>query len=104
MNRVKIINGVKVPPLFYDKSCFKGAFIGAMIGLAGIVISIGSFIIYFSDSTGNIAETDVWELFVLSLFLLAMFLPTSLMLYASYTIMRIIDTLIDDSADNSTNK
>ena len=104
MSKIKKINGVQVPPLLYDKRYFKGAFIAAMIGLTGVLISFGRFIIYFHDSTKNITETDIWEVLVISLFLLALFLPTSIILYSSYTIMRILDTLIDNSANNSTNK
>ena len=92
MHKIKIINGVRVLPLLYEKRYFKGAFIVAMIGLIGLLISLGRFIIYFDNST-NITETDVWELFVMSLFLFAMFLPTFLILYISHTIMKIMDTL-----------
>jgi hypothetical protein len=102
MSKIKIINGIQVPPLFYKKRYFKGAFIAAMIGLAGVLISIGRFVIYFHGSTKNVTETDIWEVLVVSLFLLAIFLPASLLFYFSHKIMRIIDTLIEKSTDDST--
>jgi len=96
MGKIKIIKGVKIPPLFHDKSCFKGAFIVAMMGLAGAAISIGRYIFYFHDSGKSISETDAWEVLVISLFLLAMFLPSALMLYFSHTIVKIIEALVED--------
>ena len=103
MNKIKIIYGVKVPPLFYDKSFFKVTFIAAMIGLAGIAISLGSYVICFHDSIENISSTDIWELLVISLFLFAMFLPTSLILYFSYTIMKIVENMAEKSTNKTVN-
>lgn len=97
MSKIKNINGVKVPPLFYEKRWFKGAFISAMIGLAGVTISLVRYLIYFNNSEKNITETDVWEIFVLSLFILAMSLPTSLILYFSHTIIKILENLTENN-------
>jgi TRAP-type C4-dicarboxylate transport system permease small subunit len=94
-SKIKSISGVQIPPLFYKKHNYKGALIVAIIGLLGSLLSLGKFV-WFSDSAKNITDTDTWETLVLSLFLVALFLPLSGILYFASMVTEILDTLTDN--------
>ena len=92
----KIKNGIRVPPLFYQKQYQVIAFVISMCGLAGTACCMVK-VLYGHQSREDIMLTSGdWLCLSISFFLWGTFMALSAVLQMSYTFMKILDTIIDD--------
>ncbi len=93
---VKVIKNHRIPPLFYKKGYYKQSLALAMFGLLGYLIFLGK--LAYSDYSDNIEFTQV-EFIGLgaSMFIFGMFLPMTLILYVSSTLLEIIESIVNDN-------
>ena len=93
---IKVIKNHRIPPLFYKKNNYKLPLACAMFGVLGCLIFLGK--LAFSDYSDNIefTQNDFIGLGI-SMFAFGMFLPMSLILYVSSTLLEIIESIVDDN-------
>ena len=94
--QVKVIKKHRILPLFYKKNYYKQPLSIAIFGLLGCLIFLVKFVC--SDYSDNIkfTENDLIGLGA-SMFAFGMFLPITLILYVSITLLEIIESIVNDN-------
>jgi hypothetical protein len=94
----KIKNGVRVLPLLYEKRYLKFVALGAAVSFTvGVALAFKAMWAASSDTVDFPLEDMV--LLVLSLFFAGTFYCSGLALLISGTLIRILDTIIEDSGE-----
>lgn len=100
---VKVIKNHRILPLFYKKNYYKQPLSISIFGLFGCLIFLAKLVCSEYSDNITFTENDLIGLGA-SMFFLGTFLPTSLILYVSSTLVEIIESIVNDNQSLSENK